>query len=314
MSASTTSNMRKSASKGSKGKSDFPAPRPSRATQPVPRWDLLLQDKLLATDFEFQSYRVPNQVPGQEKNSHRIAWVAVTNSKGEIVFEVFVDYWSADRINERVRSSWNWKFGVEPEDLLRQNGAMSGRKCERILRRLFKGRTVIVHDQRGERKAFFYEKDVFCPEKNGVNLQDTQKLYNGLDGIATPGLDRCVAKVLGKSMRLSGVHSPIEDARMTMELFLAAPAYKQAQLSVPLYADSPAHTKCHEANEEDEPENDVWVELGVELPDRPNYFSDGTLQGLSSPSNVAPHLQAEIRAHMHSGSKKAGKRHRKHRY
>ncbi|KAK4493591.1 hypothetical protein PRZ48_015258 [Zasmidium cellare] len=199
-----------------------------RAFQTVPRWDRLSACQRVSMDIEFQNYKkdpaiwADAKVKGKKvKHQHRIGHVTVINEHGEVVLDVFGAYPVEAGIEVSLPPP---EFGVDWEDLKVENGAVPGDILEMWLEQIFTNRTVILHGGTGDRKAFYYRKDLLADDNpNGTSIIDTQDLYWWLMPChGTPGLARCASIILGKSIQEVG-HCPVEDAKTTMELYLRHP-------------------------------------------------------------------------------------------
>ncbi|OQO14066.1 hypothetical protein B0A48_00942 [Cryoendolithus antarcticus] len=108
------------------------------------------------------------------------------------------------------------RFGVIWNDLKSKNGAVPAALIERNRRRILKGRTVVMHASSGDMNSFRIEENAFA----NSTIVDTQSLYHGPMGLRhSPSLADCSADYLGQTIQI-GVHSPVEDARATMQLYL----------------------------------------------------------------------------------------------
>ncbi|OQO15140.1 hypothetical protein B0A48_00522 [Cryoendolithus antarcticus] len=108
------------------------------------------------------------------------------------------------------------RFGVIWNDLKSKNGAVPAAIVERNCQRIFEGRAVVMHAAQGDMNSFRIEQDAFVDS----TMVDTQSLYHGPMGLRhPPRLADCFADYLGQSIQ-TGVHSPVEDACATMQLYL----------------------------------------------------------------------------------------------
>lgn len=185
-----------------------------RATQTTIRHDLVQEGEPLSIDAEFQRYKKV----GELKWHHRFGRVAVVNSKCQTVWEAFFAYPNQKDI---IKNCHGERFGVEPPDFLFKNGALPARKAEADLKALMKNHPIIVHDKSGDTKAFYFpeNQDAFSAS-NGVVVHDTQEIYSYLRSSGQPGLAYASEVVLGKEIQKGGFHTPVEDAKATMELYL----------------------------------------------------------------------------------------------
>lgn len=197
-----------------------------RATETEIRWDRVVDGEPLFLDDEFQGYKDTNDPDNPNpKFKHRHGRVAVINTAGQTVVDWYLAY---PRMPGIIKNCPPKRFGVEPMDLLLKNGAVPARKAERQLKRLLKNRTIVLHDKRADTKAFYYETDAFSPS-NGVTIVDTQDLYSYLRPCSgRPGLRYAYEMIFGEQIQAGGIHSPVEDAKATMRLYLEKCPYDRA--------------------------------------------------------------------------------------
>ncbi len=112
------------------------------------------------------------------------------------------------------------QFGVTFADLRFSNGAVAAEIVERWTKQIIQDRTVILHGGRLNLQAFKIEPDVFGRSK----VVDTQDLYRYVQKSGPPGLGTLARVVLGRAIQLGG-HSPVQDARATLELWLMKNTY-----------------------------------------------------------------------------------------
>lgn len=179
------------------------------ATQPEPRLDLLLPDEPVALDVEFQEYFVAGTIKWQ----HRIGRVAVVNTKKEAILDVYAAYPADENIKKKMPPEM---FGVTKNDLLYQNGAVPARIVEKSLAKIMKGRPVVVHGGELDQKCFFFETKAW---EKVTKVVDTQDLYWGMNGKQRWGLANLAGEVLGETIQVDE-HTPVEDAKTTMTLYL----------------------------------------------------------------------------------------------
>ncbi|PIA92244.1 hypothetical protein CB0940_09477 [Cercospora beticola] len=184
-----------------------------RATQVQPAFHLLRDDEAVAFDVEFQRI-CKNPTEKRKVWQSRLGWFSVVGEAGQEIFNCFVFY---DNEPGTEKAMDPIRFGVLREDLKAHNGARNGREVEATLRRIFQGRKVIMHDRRGDMKAFYTISDAFDQSE----IVDTQQLYRHLQPESgQPGLRDTALKVLGRVIQAGGLHNPSEDARATMDLWL----------------------------------------------------------------------------------------------
>ncbi|KAK6440765.1 hypothetical protein LTR95_003015 [Oleoguttula sp. CCFEE 5521] len=185
------------------------APYVCRATQTLPRWDLVRRCHTVAVDVEFQRVLYP----GAAKWTQRIGRIALVDENLNTLYNVYAAY----RNEAGARKEMNPKrFGVIWKDLESKNGGVLAAVVERNCRKIFEGRTVVMHASQGDINSFRIEEDAFV----NSTIVDTQSLYHGPMGLRhSPSLADCSADYLGQTIQTS-VHSPDEDACATMQLYL----------------------------------------------------------------------------------------------
>lgn len=184
-----------------------------RATQLFPDWRLLHPGEPVSLDIEFQNFKGKTDLKWRE----RLGRVAISNSIGEAVLDVYAAYPKHPDVKKNVPPR---EYGVEWHDLRFENGAVPAHKVERWVKQILNGRTVIVHGGKHDLTAFQIEKDVFANSK----VVDTQNLYRDLQNDGTPSLQTAAYQILGESIQ-ELEHSPVEDARATMKLYLLKHPY-----------------------------------------------------------------------------------------
>nr|OQO25001.1 hypothetical protein B0A51_06850 [Rachicladosporium sp. CCFEE 5018] len=177
------------------------APYVCRATQTYPRWNLIRRCNTVAVDVEFQRVLYP----GAAKWTQRIGRIALVDENLNTLYDVYAAY----RREAGARKEMNPKrFGVIWNDLKSKNGAVPAAIVKWNCRRIFKGRTVVMHAAQGDMNSFRIEQDAFVDS----TIVDTQSLYHGPMGLRhPPRLADCSADYLGQSIQ-TGVHSPVADA------------------------------------------------------------------------------------------------------
>nr|OQO21713.1 hypothetical protein B0A51_12867 [Rachicladosporium sp. CCFEE 5018] len=167
------------------------APYVCRATQTLPRWDLVRRCQTVAVDVEFQRVLYS----GAAKWTQRIGRIALVDENLNTLYD---------------------RFGVVWKDLESKNGAVPAAVVEQNCRRIFEGRTVVMHASQGDMHSFRIEVNAFTKS----TIVDTQSLYHGPMGLRhSPSLADCSADYLGQIIQ-TGLHSPVEDAAATMQLYL----------------------------------------------------------------------------------------------
>jgi RNA exonuclease 4 len=164
-------------------------------------------------DIEFQNYKHESWYKWQ----HRIGRVAIVNSIGETVLDVYAAYPREDGVEKRVPPR---RFGVSFQDLKYENGTQPSHKVERWVKQIIRDRNVIVHGGKHDLTAFDHELDVITKSK----IVDTQVMYSYLQFHRTPGLQTVAAAILNEYIQGSE-HSPVEDAQLTMKLYLRSNEY-----------------------------------------------------------------------------------------
>lgn len=114
--------------------------QPSRALQTTPRFDLLTDpNEPLAIDIEFVDWKIRDSA---NKNQHRIGRVALTNTRGDRIYDVFAKYpYKEDEQLQLPPRKLN--LGVYWEDLKWEAGAKSSAEVLRNLERLMTGRPIV---------------------------------------------------------------------------------------------------------------------------------------------------------------------------
>ncbi|KAI5364887.1 Putative ribonuclease H superfamily [Septoria linicola] len=186
-------------------------PSVTKSSAPSPRWDLLYPDEPISVKIVSQRYLAPEQTVWD----HRIGWISVTNTAGQIIYDPFVTYPKEPGLKKHFS---NRRYDVAKEDLMFRNGARDGKEVERNLMKLFDGRTVVVHGGKGYSDSCYYYEDAL-----GDSLVwDTQTLYADMQNDGQPTLSTVARLVLGRSIRQDGedARRPDQDATTAMELYL----------------------------------------------------------------------------------------------
>lgn len=178
-----------------------------RATQLTPAWDRLIPGEPVSLDIEFQTFKHPSW----EKWRHRVGRVAIVNSKGETVLDVYAAYPKEEGIDKDVPPK---RFMISHQDLKFCNGAVPAHKVEKWVKQIISGRTVILHGGTHDLTAFVIETGVYA----NSNVVDTQMVYCSLQSDGTPGLRTTAAAILGESIQ-EVEHSPVEDAQTALKLW-----------------------------------------------------------------------------------------------
>ncbi|CAK1366086.1 unnamed protein product [Cercospora beticola] len=183
----------------------------TKSAAPKPRWDLLYPDEPISIKIVPQRYLAPTETSW----NHRIGWISVINTAGQIIYDPFVTYPKEDGLKKYF---YNKRYDVVKEDLLFSNGARDGKEVERNLMKLLDGRTVVVHGGQSYSDSFY-----FYDEALGDSLVwDTQKLYSDMQNDGQPTLSTVSRLVLGRSIRgeCDDTRRPDQDATTAMELYL----------------------------------------------------------------------------------------------
>ncbi|KAF2172746.1 hypothetical protein M409DRAFT_16709 [Zasmidium cellare ATCC 36951] len=195
-----------------------------RATQTEIRWDRVEDGEPLSISITFQNYKTI----GESMWKHRIGRIAVVDTAGETVVDAYLAYEDEDEV---IKYCSFKQASVEPPDFLFKNGAVEARQFEGELKELLKDRTVFVHDSVSYWFYYGESEDALLPS-NGVTVYDTrtssilQNLIAHPDSlVGQPGLAYAGEVVLGKNIQQGGIHTPVEDAKTTMELYLLKHPY-----------------------------------------------------------------------------------------
>ncbi|KAK4501955.1 hypothetical protein PRZ48_007765 [Zasmidium cellare] len=134
---------------------------------------------------------------------------------------IFVDYgFNVVERNRELGPSYQHtlSYDVTWDALKYRNGAVNARVVEKNLKKIFEGRTVVVHAGKQDKLAFQYEQ-AFEAAKEVV---DTQKVFAYLQFDGQPRLALAADVILGKVVQGGGGgdHSPVEDAQTAGELFV----------------------------------------------------------------------------------------------
>ncbi|KAF2483658.1 hypothetical protein BDY17DRAFT_324375 [Neohortaea acidophila] len=186
-------------------------PYQCRATQTTPRWHLLAADKNepLAIDIEFVDWKL--KANPESKFRHRLGRVALTNTRGQTIYDVYVNY----PYNERVRRLLPPPvFGVLREDLMIRNGAKESKEVLKNLGNIIHGRTIVGHGMTQDLTTM--DEKIW---DRASTIVDTQHLYGQvkLSSLAAEFLDDGIQKTF---------HDPSEDASATMGLYLLKHPYQ----------------------------------------------------------------------------------------
>ena len=186
-------------------------PALTKSVAPLPRWELLFPEEPVSIKIVSQRYLPPDETKWKD----RIGWISVTNTAGQIVYDPFVTYPKEPGLKKYFS---NKRYNVAKEDLLFRNGARDGKEVESNLTKIFDGRPVVVHCQKGYSDACYFYEDVL-----GDSLVwDTQTLYADTQHDGQPTLSTVARLVLGRSIRqeCDDTRRPDQDATTAMELYL----------------------------------------------------------------------------------------------
>ncbi|KAK4953712.1 auxilin-like clathrin-binding protein required for normal clathrin function [Elasticomyces elasticus] len=204
-------------------------PRPCRATQTWPLFHLLFEGEPCFLDIEFQKYRPL----GAPKEIHRIGRIAILNSKGQVVLDVYAAY---PRVEGVAKCRLLPEYGVEWEDLLYHNGAVKAIKVEQWVKRVVQDRPVVMHGGKQDLTSFFFETSIWATSR----IIDTQVVFSDQqpkDG--TPSLKTLAATIINRPIQ-KVFHSPVEEADAMRQVLLTRMPYdRDAEL-----AKVAKHTNC----------------------------------------------------------------------
>jgi hypothetical protein len=201
--------------RGGRGGYRAPPPYKCRAEQLQPRLDLVIPGVLLA--FDCEGLKLPQKDGSFPKGVGR---VSVVNEKLELVYDTFVHYGDIPHIPDDQR----FNLGVKPADIKPENGAQLYKDVLDALKTIFdksggrqdKTGGLVAHDFLSDRRML---RDLdFSPYK----WHDTQDVshYRALNNGNPPGLQMLAQDVLGDDLDRTDGHSSIDDARVTMQLWL----------------------------------------------------------------------------------------------
>ncbi|PPJ50393.1 hypothetical protein CBER1_06981 [Cercospora berteroae] len=196
-------------------------------TQVVPRMELLLPGEPCSIDMEFINFQVPGAVHPMDHNdeskrnkpkwAHRPAWMAITNTRGEVVLDIFVKYPYVEGVRTMIPRAEGKDFGITQERLDHANGAVPGWKAEQYCARILRNRPVVVHGGGNDLTAFQLPN----PFRGATHVYHTQNEYAyEVDDIEAPGLWRLTGAFLNRVIQADGKHSPVEDPIATMEVHI----------------------------------------------------------------------------------------------
>ncbi|KAK5694780.1 hypothetical protein LTR97_009370 [Elasticomyces elasticus] len=196
-------------------------PRPCRATQTWPLFHLLFEGEPCFFDIEFQKYRPL----GAPKEIHRIGRIAILNSKGQVVLDVYAAY---PRVEGVAKCRLLPEYGVEWEDLLYQIGAVKAIKVEQWVKRIVQARPVVMHGGKQDLTSFFFETNIWATSR----IIDTQVVFSDQqpsDG--TPSLKTLAKTIINRPIQRV-FHSPVEDADAMRQILLTRMPYdRDAELA-----------------------------------------------------------------------------------
>ncbi|KAI6909714.1 hypothetical protein KC318_g4011 [Hortaea werneckii] len=184
-------------------------PKPTRATQTIPRMDLITP--VIAVDCEFQEVYLEEL----GKCRHRVGRVSIVNYDGRTIYDVFAFY--PEEAGKRKKlAPWRLGLGVYWEDIKLRNGACLIEEVELNVEAILHRAEIVVGH------AVHNDIKVFSPGVwEGVEVGDTQ-IYEpyrewGIGRQRLPKLSVLAWSVLGWSIQ-SQEHSSVEDAQATMLL------------------------------------------------------------------------------------------------
>lgn len=146
--------------------------------------------------------------------SKGVGRVSVVNEKLELIYDTFVHY--GHNVEHRPDPQ-RLKFGVKYADIRPENGAQLYREVLAALKTIFdKSGGLIAHDFWSDRSML---RDL---DFSNYEIHDTQSVsyYQALNNNNPPGLQMLAADVLGEDLDRTDGHSSIDDARVTMQLWI----------------------------------------------------------------------------------------------
>ena len=196
-------------SRGGRGGRRARPPYKCRAEQLQARLDLVTPGELLA--FDCEGLMLPKTDGSKPKGVGRIS---VVNEKLELVYDTFVHY--GPEVDHRPDPQ-RLNLGVKGEDIRPENGAQLYLYVLDTLKTIFdKSGGLVAHDFWSDRRML---KDL---DFSNYERHDTQSVddYRALNNGNPPGLTMLATDVLGEDLDRTGGHSSIDDARVTMQLWL----------------------------------------------------------------------------------------------
>jgi hypothetical protein len=189
-----------------------------RAQQLQPRYDLISMGQPLA--FDCEGVKLP-RTDGKDKRG--VGRISVVNASLELVYDTFVYY--ADR--DHRPDPQHLKMGITYEDIKPVNGAQRYQDVIDTLKAIFDQSGVLVaHDFLSDSRML---DDL---DFSAYDVKDTQHVseYRELNDWNPPALVMLASNVLGRNLDRTDGHSSIDDARVTMELWLIhAEALREAR-------------------------------------------------------------------------------------
>ncbi|WVO21430.1 uncharacterized protein IAS62_002738 [Cryptococcus decagattii] len=148
----------------------------------------------------------------QLRNSMGLAKIGIVDAYGNILMESFVRHHPANVVNYITRKS-----GIRPQDLV---GAPTYEQIQPQIIELVKDKIIVGH-------TLFNDLAVIGHRHQYEMMRDTA-LYDPLRNLVGvrsegiwPSLKKLAAAVLNEDMHAAGIaHDPVEDARMTMAIFM----------------------------------------------------------------------------------------------
>jgi hypothetical protein len=140
--------------------------------------------------------------------------VSVVNASLELVYDTFVHY--GPDVEHRPDPQ-HLKLGVKYQDIKPENGAQLHKDVIKTLRAIFdKSGVLVAHAFESDRRML---KDL---DFSGYEIKDTQDVseYQALNDWKPPSLKMLTQDVLGRDLDRTDGHSSVDDARVTMELWL----------------------------------------------------------------------------------------------
>ncbi|EME39281.1 hypothetical protein DOTSEDRAFT_28451 [Dothistroma septosporum NZE10] len=201
------------------------------ATQVFPRFNLLLPGEPVCTDIEFQLYHIDGETyprrredgrrhlkGGKERWRNRLGWICITNTKGELILDCFVQYPEDPKLKVKMAPE---KYGVTAARLKAENGAVDATTVERWCMAIFANRPVVLHGGVNDLTSFYYG-DAFA---GATEVFDTQKYWPG-----TMKLCDLARVLLEEDVQQGGYHTAVEDTVTTMRIYMLTHSFNREMI------------------------------------------------------------------------------------